>query len=656
MKKVLCVLLSTCILFMCFFSLSSYASDDITKPIIDIESFTVSNSNPATGEKIEVSVIAADNVAIKKVVAAYITPITRKTEIFTLEYNADKKCFVGVIATNDSMEAGTWVLDYIWASDTSSNVTYAYSKDGIGSFTLSKTAADATKPEIDVSSLTVSNSTPSVGETIDIFVKVTDNKKVKSVSVVYFSPITSKVENIILKESSDDIYVGKLTIVDSMEAGTWVANYIWASDEATNVTYVYPKNNEGSFTLSGTNADVTKPIIDIESLTVSNSNPNFGETIDVSVKVIDNERVKNVTLAYCSPVSGKIKNILLKKSLDDIYVGQITIDENTESGTWIVYYVWASDVSSNVTYSYPKDSKGSFVVRGTTTDITKPEIDIDSLTVSNSKPVVGDTIDISVKVTDNEKIKSVMALYISPITNKPESIFLEHTTGDMYVGHLKIAESMEAGTWTICYVWASDISSNITYAYPNEDDGSFLLSGTTADMMNPIIDSDSLMISNSNPHIGEIIEISVKVSDNKQVKDVVVTYNSPSMNSSEQITMMFDSSKNSYIGYLTVKENMEFGKWSVSYIWASDEASNIAYAYPENGCFELSEKSIILGDINFDGTINSSDALAVLQHSVGQIKLNDRKFVAGDVNKNNAINSSDALLILQYSVGQISEF
>lgn len=66
----------------------------------------------------------------------------------------------------------------------------------------------------------------------------------------------------------------------------------------------------------------------------------------------------------------------------------------------------------------------------------------------------------------------------------------------------------------------------------------------------------------------------------------------------------------------------------------------------------VSDKS---GDVNSDGNIDSSDALLVLQHSIGQITLKDEKFTCADVNKDNNINSFDALAILQYAVGQINK-
>lgn len=63
-----------------------------------------------------------------------------------------------------------------------------------------------------------------------------------------------------------------------------------------------------------------------------------------------------------------------------------------------------------------------------------------------------------------------------------------------------------------------------------------------------------------------------------------------------------------------------------------------------------------LGDVNDDGSINSADALLVLQCSVGNKTLNDSQRSAADVNGDSSINSADALKILQYSVGNITDF
>lgn len=62
------------------------------------------------------------------------------------------------------------------------------------------------------------------------------------------------------------------------------------------------------------------------------------------------------------------------------------------------------------------------------------------------------------------------------------------------------------------------------------------------------------------------------------------------------------------------------------------------------------------GDVMADGSVNSSDALSILKHSVGSEILEGDSFTAADVNGDGFVNSSDALLILQYAVGTIKSF
>ncbi|MBO5421431.1 MAG: dockerin type I repeat-containing protein [Clostridia bacterium] len=62
-----------------------------------------------------------------------------------------------------------------------------------------------------------------------------------------------------------------------------------------------------------------------------------------------------------------------------------------------------------------------------------------------------------------------------------------------------------------------------------------------------------------------------------------------------------------------------------------------------------------IGDVNNDGQINSSDALLILQYSVGSYALNGNAFTAADTNRDGKVNSSDALIILQFAVGKINK-
>ena len=62
------------------------------------------------------------------------------------------------------------------------------------------------------------------------------------------------------------------------------------------------------------------------------------------------------------------------------------------------------------------------------------------------------------------------------------------------------------------------------------------------------------------------------------------------------------------------------------------------------------------GDVDSDGFINSSDALAVLRYSVKLTSFDDIQKKYSDVNADGMINSSDALSILNFSVGAATTF
>lgn len=62
------------------------------------------------------------------------------------------------------------------------------------------------------------------------------------------------------------------------------------------------------------------------------------------------------------------------------------------------------------------------------------------------------------------------------------------------------------------------------------------------------------------------------------------------------------------------------------------------------------------GDIDGNGVINSSDALAVLRNSVGSLSFSADEKKRADVDGNGVVNSSDALDVLRYSVGSLKTF
>lgn len=64
----------------------------------------------------------------------------------------------------------------------------------------------------------------------------------------------------------------------------------------------------------------------------------------------------------------------------------------------------------------------------------------------------------------------------------------------------------------------------------------------------------------------------------------------------------------------------------------------------------------LLGDVNGDGRINTSDSTALLQAAAEYSALTGDDAAAADVNGDGVTNTSDAALILQYAAEKISKF
>lgn len=67
--------------------------------------------------------------------------------------------------------------------------------------------------------------------------------------------------------------------------------------------------------------------------------------------------------------------------------------------------------------------------------------------------------------------------------------------------------------------------------------------------------------------------------------------------------------------------------------------------------YKINIVDVLLGDVDFNGKVNSTDALIVLQSSVKLVTLTEKQISVADMNSDNKVNSVDALKILKKSVG-----
>ena len=226
-------------------------------------------------------------------------------------------------------------------------------------------------------------------------------------------------------------------------------------------------------------ADVTAPIVDVSTLRVSQKTATAGDTVKVSVKVTDETEINSVQIVYRRPKTYNDSSTLFLdyNVTTGYYEGDIKIEENSEDGIWEIKYIYVYDKSNNsrIIYntnvsSYDENadlSMANFEVTGTAADITAPIVDVSTLKVSQKTATAGDTVKVSVKVTDETEINSVQIVYRRPKTyNDSSTLFLDYnvTTG-YYEGDIKIEENSEDGIWEIKYIYVYDKFNNSRIIY-----------------------------------------------------------------------------------------------------------------------------------------------------------------------------------------------
>ena len=308
--------------------------------------------------------------------------------------------------------------------------------------------ADIKAPVLDVESIKIDQREVKPGDTLNISARISDDiSGIKSVYLYYKTPITGKLEDIIMQYNNEtDRYEGSLYIEDSLEDGLWQINHIYMCDNLNNEVYIYNSNvnssgkevedlSKGDFTISGTSADIKAPVLDVESIRINKREVKPGDTINISARISDDiSGIKYVYLYYKTPITGKLEYInMLYNNETDRYEGSLDIKDNLEDGLWQINHIYMCDNSNNEVYIYNSNvnssgkevedlSKGDFEVVPDNNSTT-PIQDITVVTKNTSwsnKTINGDlyigpnavlTINSNVTVTGNVYVLGALKTY-----------------------------------------------------------------------------------------------------------------------------------------------------------------------------------------------------------------------------------------------------
>ena len=421
---------------------------------------------------------------------------------------------------------GDWWVDSIpqqeFAADSMSILYYVVSEDSAGNSTITDTMSfwmvkpDTEPPLID--SLTqVDKDTTIPHGPYEIRVKAWDEYRGVSNVRLYWKDDTSST----FTES----------FMDSLGGDWWIDSIpeqILNNDSTVIYYYVIAEDNAGNTSYSDTisfwvvDPDTTVPQIDSVTQLERDNNPPYGP-YDVWSKVKDEYRgLADVELYWKKESQPAFIQVSMSGTSDDWWYGSIPEQTLDTDSIRIVYYVKATDLGGNTSYS---DTLSFYIVKP---DTMAPQID--SLTqVDNDSTAPYGPYEVRVKVTDlykkagslfgkgvlkdiKDKETSQVKLYWKLET---EAVFNENSMA--YLGNNWWIDSIPEESFStdsvrvLYYVSAMDDAGNTSYS----DTLSFWL--IKLDTVKPVIDTVTQIERDSVPPYGPY-EVWVNATDNKGVK------------------------------------------------------------------------------------------------------------------------------------------
>ena len=221
-------------------------------------------------------------------------------------------------------------------------------------------------------------------------------------------------------------------------------------------------------------------------------------------------------------------------------------------------------------------------------DVTKPEIDLSTLaaTITDEEGSVkdiaepGDTVTISVGVTDDLAVKEVYMVVDTPNGGNFGRLMSYNEESGYYELAYKIEKTNLPGDYKIYSIQAEDLRGNLIRYYGSQTDltaGKFTVKNDDADLVEPEIDADSLSmtISGGKDHadVGDTVTISIRASDNVELSSVRITINMPGSGSLVS-PMSYNGASGCYELAYKIDSKTHPGEYTIKSITATDTSYN----------------------------------------------------------------------------------
>ena len=233
--------------------------------------------------------------------------------------------------------------------------------------------------------------------------------------------------------SSTGLYEVEFDVDNNYPSGTWIVEEIYVNDIKNNSETVYNKYAQqymspqddfsaGNFTVTGTNADVTKPVINEKSLTLSTDKVVVGDNLKVTLEIIDESEMSSAKIFFQADNESDSKNVYLNyNSNTGLYEGVFNVEEDDAEGKWKISLIEVIDTNNNKTTIYSQTTQYLKTYSFYNYQYyTKPEYVDNSLKVSSATVTQNESVKVSLSAEDDFGIDNVKIIYINPATFKLE--------------------------------------------------------------------------------------------------------------------------------------------------------------------------------------------------------------------------------------------
>ena len=211
-------------------------------------------------------------------------------------------------------------------------------------------------------------------------------------------------------------------------------------------------------------------------------------------------------------------------------------------------------------------------------DSEAPVIDVSSIKLSTTSATKGDTVKISMKITDNIGITEASFQLTNFETKKdlgwPRLKFNEKT--GLYEYSLEVTDDLPNGHWYISGIQVRDAANNLGIETFNQNEYSFIVTGTKADSEAPVIDLSSIKLSTKSATIGDTVKISMKITDNVGINEA--SFQLTNLETKKDLNwpcLKFNEKTGLYEYSLEITNNLPNGHWYISGIQVRDATDNL---------------------------------------------------------------------------------